>query len=165
MLITHLRISVNSWWKLKLGVLFFFYKSPKEALSQCVLAEVPQQVVNYFSTYKLQPPKNPAAKWMGWAGELRLCACFTCCIHRLWLSRQFCIHVYTHLYKVMSVSFCLQIALPSVPFKGRDCNCVNIWEIGLMWVHFILKSKVEKKSLSMQREEGEQLEVEQLPVR
>jgi len=34
-----------------------------------------------------------------------------------------------------------------------------------MWVHFILKSKVEKKSLSMQREEGEQLEVEQLPVR
>ncbi|KFO12879.1 Copine-3, partial [Balearica regulorum gibbericeps] len=29
------------------------------ALAQCVLAEVPQQVVNYFSTYKLQPPKNP----------------------------------------------------------------------------------------------------------
>ncbi|XP_010013865.1 PREDICTED: copine-3 [Nestor notabilis] len=39
-----------------------FLNSPKEALAQCVLAEVPQQVVNYFSTYKLQPPKNPAAK-------------------------------------------------------------------------------------------------------
>ncbi|KAL2308233.1 hypothetical protein Nmel_001241 [Mimus melanotis] len=39
-----------------------FQNSPKEALAQCVLAEVPQQVVNYFSTYKLQPPKNPAAK-------------------------------------------------------------------------------------------------------
>ncbi|NXF51050.1 CPNE3 protein, partial [Oceanites oceanicus] len=38
-----------------------FQNSPKEALAQCVLAEVPQQVVNYFSTYKLQPPKNPAA--------------------------------------------------------------------------------------------------------
>ncbi|NXG67859.1 CPNE3 protein, partial [Hemiprocne comata] len=39
-----------------------FQSSPKEALAQCVLAEVPQQVVNYFSTYKLQPPNNPAAK-------------------------------------------------------------------------------------------------------
>uniref|UniRef100_A0A8C3LUN2 Copine-3 n=1 Tax=Chrysolophus pictus TaxID=9089 RepID=A0A8C3LUN2_CHRPC len=39
-----------------------FQNSPKEALAQCVLAEVPQQVVNYFSTYKLQPPKNSAAK-------------------------------------------------------------------------------------------------------
>ncbi|KAM9643592.1 copine-3 isoform 2-T9 [Morphnus guianensis] len=39
-----------------------FQNSPKEALAQCVLAEVPQQVVNYFSTYKLQPPKNPAVK-------------------------------------------------------------------------------------------------------
>ncbi|XP_032642179.1 copine-3 [Chelonoidis abingdonii] len=39
-----------------------FQSAPKEALSQCVLAEVPQQVVNYFSTYKLQPPKNPATK-------------------------------------------------------------------------------------------------------
>ncbi|KAJ7399648.1 Copine-3 [Pitangus sulphuratus] len=39
-----------------------FQNSPKEALAQCVLAEVPQQVVNYFSTYKLQPPNNPAAK-------------------------------------------------------------------------------------------------------
>ncbi|XP_073186751.1 copine-3 isoform X2 [Lepidochelys kempii] len=39
-----------------------FQNAPKEALAQCVLAEVPQQVVNYFSTYKLQPPKNPAAK-------------------------------------------------------------------------------------------------------
>ncbi|NWI63428.1 CPNE3 protein, partial [Todus mexicanus] len=39
-----------------------FQNSPKESLAQCVLAEVPQQVVNYFSTYKLQPPNNPAAK-------------------------------------------------------------------------------------------------------
>ncbi|XP_019405582.1 PREDICTED: copine-3 isoform X2 [Crocodylus porosus] len=39
-----------------------FQNAPKEALAQCVLAEVPQQVVNYFNTYKLQPPKNPAAK-------------------------------------------------------------------------------------------------------
>ncbi|XP_031408825.1 copine-3 [Meleagris gallopavo] len=39
-----------------------FQISPKEALAQCVLAEVPQQVVNYFSTYKLLPPKNSAAK-------------------------------------------------------------------------------------------------------
>ncbi|XP_010566454.1 PREDICTED: copine-3 isoform X3 [Haliaeetus leucocephalus] len=39
-----------------------FQNSPKEALAQCVLAEIPQQVVNYFSTYKLQPPKNPAVK-------------------------------------------------------------------------------------------------------
>ncbi|XP_068014620.1 copine-3 isoform X2 [Melanerpes formicivorus] len=39
-----------------------FQNAPKEALAQCVLAEVPQQVVNYFSTYKLQPPQNPAAK-------------------------------------------------------------------------------------------------------
>ncbi|KAM9235400.1 copine-3 isoform 1-T2 [Leptosomus discolor] len=39
-----------------------FQTSPREALAQCVLAEVPQQVVNYFSTYKLQPPKNPAGK-------------------------------------------------------------------------------------------------------
>uniref|UniRef100_A0A8C6ZSX7 Copine 3 n=1 Tax=Nothoprocta perdicaria TaxID=30464 RepID=A0A8C6ZSX7_NOTPE len=39
-----------------------FQNAPKEALAQCVLAEVPQQVVNYFSTYKLQPPKKLAAK-------------------------------------------------------------------------------------------------------
>ncbi|XP_074843094.1 copine-3 isoform X2 [Carettochelys insculpta] len=39
-----------------------FQNAPKEALAQCVLAEVPQQVVNYFSMYKLQPPKNPTAK-------------------------------------------------------------------------------------------------------
>ncbi|XP_071410323.1 copine-3 isoform X2 [Pithys albifrons albifrons] len=39
-----------------------FQNAPKEALAQCVLAEVPQQVVNYFSTYKLQPPNTPASK-------------------------------------------------------------------------------------------------------
>uniref|UniRef100_F6YK89 Copine 3 n=1 Tax=Monodelphis domestica TaxID=13616 RepID=F6YK89_MONDO len=39
-----------------------FQNSPKEALAQCVLAEVPQQVVGYFNTYKLLPPKNPATK-------------------------------------------------------------------------------------------------------
>ncbi|XP_046793440.1 copine-3 [Gallus gallus] len=42
-----------------------FQNSPKEALAQCVLAEIPQQVVNYFSTFKLQPPKNPAANNRG----------------------------------------------------------------------------------------------------
>lgn len=35
-------------------------QAPKEALAQCVLAEIPQQVVGYFNTYKLLPPKNPA---------------------------------------------------------------------------------------------------------
>ncbi|XP_063307354.1 copine-3 [Pelobates fuscus] len=39
-----------------------FAKAPKEALSQAVLAEVPQQVVSYFNTYKLKPPNEPAAK-------------------------------------------------------------------------------------------------------
>ncbi|KAH0617595.1 hypothetical protein JD844_016013 [Phrynosoma platyrhinos] len=39
-----------------------FQNAPKEALAQSVLAEVPQQVVNYFSTFKLQPPKKPEAK-------------------------------------------------------------------------------------------------------
>ncbi|XP_053571152.1 copine-3 [Bombina bombina] len=39
-----------------------FATAPKEALSQSVLAEVPQQVVSYFSTYKLKPPKDPAGK-------------------------------------------------------------------------------------------------------
>ncbi|XP_012499001.1 PREDICTED: copine-3 [Propithecus coquereli] len=39
-----------------------FQNAPKEALAQCVLAEVPQQVVGYFNTYKLLPPKNPATK-------------------------------------------------------------------------------------------------------
>ncbi|XP_033011400.1 copine-3 [Lacerta agilis] len=42
-----------------------FQNAPKEALAQSVLAEVPQQVVNYFSTFKLQPPNNPAAKQDG----------------------------------------------------------------------------------------------------
>ncbi|KAF6098994.1 copine 3 [Phyllostomus discolor] len=37
-----------------------FQSAPKEALAQCVLAEIPQQVVGYFNTYKLLPPKNPA---------------------------------------------------------------------------------------------------------
>lgn len=41
---------------------FLFHKAPKEALAQCVLAEIPQQVVGYFNAYKLLPPKNPAAK-------------------------------------------------------------------------------------------------------
>uniref|UniRef100_A0A8C6D7A0 Copine 3 n=1 Tax=Moschus moschiferus TaxID=68415 RepID=A0A8C6D7A0_MOSMO len=39
-----------------------FQNAPKEALAQSVLAEVPQQVVGYFNTYKLLPPKNPAMK-------------------------------------------------------------------------------------------------------
>uniref|UniRef100_A0A803TLK2 Copine 3 n=1 Tax=Anolis carolinensis TaxID=28377 RepID=A0A803TLK2_ANOCA len=39
-----------------------FQNAPKEALAQSVLAEVPQQVVNYFSMFKLQPPKKPEAK-------------------------------------------------------------------------------------------------------
>lgn len=40
-----------------------FAKAPKEALSQAVLAEVPQQVVSYFNMYKLKPPNDsPAAK-------------------------------------------------------------------------------------------------------
>uniref|UniRef100_A0A4X1U9B8 Copine 3 n=2 Tax=Sus scrofa TaxID=9823 RepID=A0A4X1U9B8_PIG len=39
-----------------------FQNAPKEALAQCVLAEIPQQVVGYFNAYKLLPPKNPAAK-------------------------------------------------------------------------------------------------------
>ncbi|XP_012372787.1 copine-3 [Octodon degus] len=39
-----------------------FQNAPKEALAQCVLAEIPQQVVGYFNTYKLLPPRNPATK-------------------------------------------------------------------------------------------------------
>ncbi|XP_051016556.1 copine-3 isoform X2 [Acomys russatus] len=39
-----------------------FQNAPKEALAQCVLAEIPQQVVGYFNTYKLLPPKNPTVK-------------------------------------------------------------------------------------------------------
>lgn len=34
------------------------------------------------------------------------------------------VYVYTCLCIVMSVSFCLQITLPSVPFKGQNCNGV-----------------------------------------
>ncbi|KAM5156592.1 copine-3-like [Mantella aurantiaca] len=37
-----------------------FAQAPKEALSQSVLAEVPQQVTSYFSMYKLKPPNDPA---------------------------------------------------------------------------------------------------------
>lgn len=137
--------------------MFFLSKSPKEALAQCVLAEIPQQVVNYFSTYKLQPPKNPAVKWMGWAGKLRLCACFTCCICRLWFSRYFCIPVNTRLCVVMSVSFCLQITLPNVPFKGQNLIVLIlmlIWEIGLAWVHFILQNKSGKKEVEYAERRG-----------
>lgn len=39
-------------------MLLCFPKAPREALAQCVLAEVPQQVVGYFNTCKLLPPKN-----------------------------------------------------------------------------------------------------------
>ncbi|XP_053323189.1 copine-3 [Spea bombifrons] len=39
-----------------------FVGAPKEALAQNVLAEVPQQVVSYFTMYKLKPPNDPAAK-------------------------------------------------------------------------------------------------------
>ncbi|XP_015668583.1 copine-3 [Protobothrops mucrosquamatus] len=39
-----------------------FHNAPKEALAQSVLAEVPQQVVSYFSMCKLQPPNKPTAK-------------------------------------------------------------------------------------------------------
>ncbi|XP_040287811.1 copine-3 [Bufo bufo] len=39
-----------------------FAQAPKEALQQSVLAEIPQQVVSYFNTYKLKPPNDPAAK-------------------------------------------------------------------------------------------------------
>ncbi|KAM4688446.1 copine-3 [Discoglossus pictus] len=39
-----------------------FLQAPKEALAQSVLAEVPQQVVSYFNTYKLKPPNDQAAK-------------------------------------------------------------------------------------------------------
>ncbi|MBN3287034.1 CPNE3 protein, partial [Polyodon spathula] len=36
-----------------------FQNAPKEALAQCVLAELPQQVTSYFSMTKLQPPNDP----------------------------------------------------------------------------------------------------------
>ncbi|KAG9328874.1 hypothetical protein JZ751_010065, partial [Albula glossodonta] len=37
-----------------------FQNSPKEALAQCVLAEVPGQVVTYFNMFKLSPPNSSA---------------------------------------------------------------------------------------------------------
>lgn len=37
-------------------------------------------------------------------------------------SQYISIYVYTHLCIITSVSFCLQITLPSVPFKGQNCN-------------------------------------------
>ncbi|MGH0157488.1 UNVERIFIED_CONTAM: hypothetical protein FKN15_043902 [Acipenser sinensis] len=36
-----------------------FQNAPKEALAQCVLAEVPQQVTSYFNMYNLRPPNDP----------------------------------------------------------------------------------------------------------
>ncbi|MGH0141788.1 UNVERIFIED_CONTAM: hypothetical protein FKN15_074613 [Acipenser sinensis] len=36
-----------------------FQNAPKEALAQCVLAEVPQQVTSYFNTNNLRPPNDP----------------------------------------------------------------------------------------------------------
>ncbi|XP_051970505.1 copine-3-like isoform X1 [Xyrauchen texanus] len=44
-----------------------FHNSPKEALTQCVLAEVPGQVVTFYSMMKLPPPNNntPVATQQG----------------------------------------------------------------------------------------------------
>ncbi|KAK1174080.1 copine-3-like isoform X1 [Acipenser oxyrinchus oxyrinchus] len=36
-----------------------FQNAPKEALAQCVLAEVPQQVTSYFNINNLRPPNDP----------------------------------------------------------------------------------------------------------
>ncbi|XP_060778103.1 copine-3 isoform X2 [Neoarius graeffei] len=36
-----------------------FMNAPREALAQCVLAELPQQVVSYFTFKNLQPPHDP----------------------------------------------------------------------------------------------------------
>ncbi|KAK6490320.1 copine-3-like [Huso huso] len=36
-----------------------FQNAPKEALAQCVLAEVPQQVTSYFNMNNLRPPNDP----------------------------------------------------------------------------------------------------------
>lgn len=64
-----------------------------------------------------------------------------------------CIHA--HLCVVMSLSFCLQITLPGVPFKGQTCNYVNIWcwfeKWGLHECILFWKVRVEKKRLNMQR--------------
>lgn len=35
------------------------FQAPREALAQCVLAELPQQVVSYFTFKNLQPPHDP----------------------------------------------------------------------------------------------------------
>ncbi|GCC22535.1 copine-3-like isoform X1 [Chiloscyllium punctatum] len=37
-----------------------FQNAPKEVLAQSVLAELPQQVMSYFNTYKLSPPNEPS---------------------------------------------------------------------------------------------------------
>lgn len=59
--------------------LFLLIKAPKEALAQSVLAEVPQQVVNYFSTFKLQPPKSPIGKQDGsWTRDAKGQAAHPC---------------------------------------------------------------------------------------
>uniref|UniRef100_A0AAR2JSL4 C2 domain-containing protein n=1 Tax=Pygocentrus nattereri TaxID=42514 RepID=A0AAR2JSL4_PYGNA len=36
-----------------------FQNAPREALAQCVLAELPEQLVSYFRLKKLQPPSDP----------------------------------------------------------------------------------------------------------
>uniref|UniRef100_W5MWF2 Copine-3 n=1 Tax=Lepisosteus oculatus TaxID=7918 RepID=W5MWF2_LEPOC len=36
-----------------------FQNAPKEALAQCVLAEIPGQVMSYFNMMKLSPPNDP----------------------------------------------------------------------------------------------------------
>ncbi|XP_035269838.1 copine-3 isoform X1 [Anguilla anguilla] len=46
-----------------------FQNSPKEALAQSVLAEIPGQVVNFFNMLKLSPPNNPAQKAPGQSGQ------------------------------------------------------------------------------------------------
>lgn len=38
--------------------LYFFVQSPQEMLAQSVLAEVPGQVVSFFTTMKLRPPQT-----------------------------------------------------------------------------------------------------------
>lgn len=56
-------LSPHAWGTRSLTVaLLLSPQAPKEALAQCVLAEVPQQVVGYFSTYKLLPPSNAKAQ-------------------------------------------------------------------------------------------------------
>ncbi|KAG9333068.1 hypothetical protein JZ751_013536 [Albula glossodonta] len=37
-----------------------FQNAPPQALAQCVLAELPQQVSSFFSLYKLKPPHEPS---------------------------------------------------------------------------------------------------------